>query len=404
MSSGASDATGSGDAAVSGFGAHLLVASAVAAGRSATAVTALTGLGIEDAEQLVAVSAVPGLEGDLRQALGVDDEAWRALLDSARAAVPAERAELLSRPTTVADLGLGVREPTPEIVAAAEASAAGAARSAVPAAAPPSAVNLIPFLPPIRNQASRGTCVSFTLTALNEYVLRRRGQDEDLSEQHLYDEIKRVDGAPDGCGTWQSKAVLALRDRGQCREAVWPYDPNPPCNNHGTRPAQARPDGLRHRLVTHAVATRVVAAYKAELARQRPVTLSIPVYDSWYRSAETRRSGRITMRLGNEASVGGHAVCLVGHQDTASGPGGGYFLVRNSWSTSWAAQSPYGPGYGTIPYQYVANEAWEAYSAAVPGVGGAGEEADADERAAGGTGTSVVIDVGPHVRIRIESN
>jgi C1A family cysteine protease len=403
MSTDATDAAdGNGDATVSGFGGHLMTAQAAGGRRAATELTALSELGIEDAEQLVAVSSIPGLDSDLQQALGLDDASYQAMLDSARQAIPTERMQLLSQPTSVADLGLGVREPTPEIVAAAEASAGDAADAAAAAVQLPAAVNLIPHMPPIRNQAGRGTCVAFTLTALNEYVLGRRGVVRDLSEQDLYYEIKLIDGAPTGCGTWQSRAVLALRDRGECRESIWPYDPNPPCNNHGARPAQARPDGLNHRLNAYAVSTRNVAAYKTELARQRPVTLSFAVYNSWHQSAETRRSGRITMRLGNEASVGGHAVCLVGYQDTPHSPGGGYFIVRNSWNTTWAYQSPYGAGHGTIPYQYIANEAWEAYSAAVPGVGGA-DETDGDEQARE-TSASVDIQVGSSIRIRIESS
>ncbi len=404
MSSEATDAAGSGDATVSGFGGHLMTAQAVGAREAATEITALTELGIEDAEQLVAVSSIPGLDSDLQQALGLDDASYEAMLNSARNAIPAERSQMLSQPTSVADLGLGVMEPTPEIIAAAEASAAEAVYAAAEAVQLPAAVNLVPHMPPIRNQASRGTCVAFTLTALNEYVLRRRGLTRDLSEQHLYYEIKLIDGAPTGCGTWQSKAILALRDRGECREAIWPYNPNPPCNNHGARPAQARPDGLNYRLNAYAVSTRNVAAYKTELARQRPVTLSFAVYNSWYQSAETRRSGRITMRVGSEPSVGGHAVCLVGYQDTPHSPGGGYFIVRNSWNTTWAYQSPYGAGYGTVPYQYIANEAWEAYSAAVPGVGDVGDEADSDGQIKEEKSASVVIEVGSNIKIRLESS
>jgi C1A family cysteine protease len=106
-----------------------------------------------------------------------------------------------------------------------------------------------------------------------------------------------------------------------------------------------------------------VLAYKEHMSQQQPVTLSIPVYNSWYQSAETRRSGRITLRVGNEPSVGGHAVLLAGYQDAPSSPGGGYFIVRNSWGLTWGSQCPYGAGYGTIPYQYIINDAWEAVTA-----------------------------------------
>jgi hypothetical protein len=389
-----------GTTAVSGFGGHVLSTEAVGAGVSDTAATTLGELGVTDAEQLVAISAIPGLAGDLQDALDLDEPAYRGLLDAALGVLPADRSALVSQPTTVADLGLGVREPTAEMVAAAEATSYATGDDGAAAAQLPAAVSLTSMMPPIRNQAARGTCVAFALTALHEYVLRRRAVVRDLSEQDAYAETKLIDGSPNGCGTWQAKAVLALRDRGQCREAIWPYNPNPPCNNHGARPAQARPDGLGNRLTTYAVATRSVAAYKAELARQRPVTLSIPVYDSWYRSAETRRSGRITMRIGQEQQAGGHAVCLVGYQDAVGSPGGGYFVVRNSWSTTWAYQSPYGAGYGTIPYQYIADEAWEAFSAAVPGLG---DETDGGEESAARSETSVVIQVGSDVTITIES-
>ena len=309
-----------------------------------------------------------------------------------------QRAELTAYPAP-ADLGLGVRPPTDEMLAAAASTALDYTYADEAAAAVPAAVNLISSMPPIRNQAARGTCVAFALTALNEYVLRRRGIVRDLSEQHLYYEIKLIGGSPSECGTYQSKAVNALSQRGECTESIWPYDPNTPCNNHGTRPDQARPSGLDNRLTTYAVAARRVADYKTELARQRPVTLSIPVYNSWYRSAETRRSGRITMRIGNERPDGGHAVCLVGYQDSPSAPGGGYFILRNSWgTTNWAYQSPYGGGYGTIP-----NEAWEAYSAVVPVV--AEEPGDLGREHIRGEGkkSAVTIQAGSNVSVRIES-
>lgn len=363
----------------------------------------LMALGFADAEQLVAAVAVPGVQEQFRDELGVTADTFDSFVDTARKALPPQRAELTAHPAP-SDLGLGVAPPTDEMIAAAAATADTEA-SAVAAAAVPAAVNLISLMPPIRSQAGRGTCVSFTLTALNEYVRGRLGVPRDLSEQHLYYEIKLIDGSPGQCGTYQSKAVNALKQRGQCPEQIWPYDPNPPCNNHGTRPDQSRPAGLDYRLTAYAVSTRSVTDYKAQLAQQRPVTLSIPVWNSWYQSAETRRSGRITMRVGNEPQAGGHAVILVGYQDAPTAPGGGYFIVRNSWgTTSWAYQSPYGGGYGTIPYQYISNDAWEAYSAAVPTVAEA-----ADHRGQGQVGgvrgqATVTIQAGSNVTITVQSD
>ena len=104
------------------------------------------------------------------------------------------------------------------------------------------------------------------------------------------------------------------------------------------------------------------------------------------------------MRIGSEPAVGGHAVCLVGYQDNPASPGGGWFIVRNSWSTNWASQSPYGAGYGTIPYQYIANDATEAFTAAVPGM--MGDEAVSEAETEGKPST-VTIEVGRNVKITI---
>jgi hypothetical protein len=386
----AEKAKSNGEPEVSGFGGHRIASATTQATLVAAAAPAgsLSTLWFEDAEQLVAASAVPGLDTELKDALGLSDADYQAIVDTARQLLPPDRLGLVSTPTSTADLHLGALEPPDDM---------REEPVAVAAAVLPGSVNLIPGMPPIRNQASRGTCVSFTMTAMNEYFLRRNSVVEDLSEQHLYAETKAIDGAPNQCGTFQAKAAIVLRQRGECRESVWPYNPNPPCNNHGVRPPQARPDGLHYGLNTHTVPTNDMAAYKAELAQSNPVGLSIPVYNSWYASAETRRSGRITMRVGNEQRVGGHAVLLVGYQDTPDSPGGGYFLVRNHWSTTWAYQSPYGAGYGTIPYQYITNDAWEAFAADLP-VG----STEAQEETARPS-SSVVITVGPDITITINS-
>lgn len=400
---------------ISGFGGHLLfaddgggapLAEAGLESRRGGLAATLASLGIRDAEQLLSLASMPRLQDELRAALDLRDDEFYDVVERAASVLPESRRVLVSRPGE-RDVGLGVLPPTPEILAAAESSVA-TAESGLEArvAALPASVNLIPFMSPIRDQKARGTCVSFTLTALNEYILRRAGLTRDLSEQHLYYEIKLIDGEPAQCGTFQRKAVAALLNRGQCREITWPYNPNEPCNNHGALPSRARFEGQNFRLRTVEVPARSVSAYKNHLAAQRPVTVSVPVYDSWF-TAEVRRSGRFTMRVGSEPVTGGHAVCLVGYQDTPSSPGGGYFIVRNSWNTTWAYESPYGGGYGTIPYQYITNDAWEAFTAnlTVATDQDGGEEGGEDGGGPQpGTGkTTVTINVAPKIKITITS-
>jgi C1A family cysteine protease len=72
------------------------------------------------------------------------------------------------------------------------------------------------------------------------------------------------------------------------------------------------------------------------------------------------------MPIGGERDVGGHCVCIVGYQDDGANtvtetPGGGFFILRNSWGTVWGHDCAFGAGYGTIPYAYIAAYNWEAY-------------------------------------------
>src|ERR1041384_4040178 len=221
----------------------------------------LLSLGIEDAEQLVAVASIPEVKEELAATFGLKKQAFQTLLKNVKNLLPEDRAELVSTPAPK-EFGLGVLIPPPEMIESAEMSAMSVEGSLETAVSLPNSVNLIPYMSPIRNQGPRGTCVAYSLTALNEYILRRQNIVQNLSEQHLYYETKLIDGSPAVCGTWQVKAVIALRGRGQSREQIWPYNPNLPCNNHGQLPAQARPDRLRYRRSTITVPACSVTDYK----------------------------------------------------------------------------------------------------------------------------------------------
>ena len=316
--------------------------------------SALAGIGVTDAEQVLGIAAVPDAKDQLATTLGIESKALDDLLKRLRTAVPPQRRAVVEE-AAPADLDLGaLRPPEEELERSLDLPSRSVALAQLPAS-----VNWIRELPPVRNPAGRGTCVSFTLTAVQEFV--ETGQD--FSEQHLYYETKLIDGAANACGTWQSKAAEALQQVGQCRESVWPYNPTSACNDHGPLPSNARPDAAGHKLTCQGLNPRDVDAIKQALSDHGLVGISIPVYNSWYQSASTRLTGRITMPLSGEPEVGGHAVALVGYQDDATAPGGGTFILRNSWSTSWASQSPFGAGYGTIPYGYLSAYNWEAYTA-----------------------------------------
>lgn len=87
------------------------------------------------------------------------------------------------------------------------------------------------------------------------------------------------------------------------------------------------------------------------------------------------------MKLGLLDTVAGyHAMCVVGYADNAyliehgfaEEPGGGAYLVRNSWGPNWARNNPLAKlfggeaGYALMPYAYLENYCFEAYTATLP--------------------------------------
>jgi hypothetical protein len=316
-------------------------------------VEALAALGFFDAEQLLGAASVEGVSEHFAAALNVSGADLNVTLEAARQVVDSPPAAL--NPEELPPLG--ALAPTDAIKAEIAKSATIPAK---PPALPPS-VNHIALMGPIRDQSARGTCVAFADTAVHELHRRSLGKIEDLSEQFLYHETKKIDGNG-GCGTWQIKAVQVLQALGECSEDLWSYNGQPPCNNNGVEPPNARADAANRKCQPVILGPKDVQSAKTLLAAGNAVGFSIPVYDSWYRSPVVARTGRLTMRINNEPSAGGHAMCFVGYADDPTQPGGGYFILRNSWGPQWASASTYGAGYGTIPYAYISNDGWELVS------------------------------------------
>lgn len=234
----------------------------------------------------------------------------------------------------------------------------------------PGAVRLMNRMPPVRDQGERGSCVAFGTVALREFLV---GGGDDLSEQFLYWACKELDGHP-GPGTFIHTAMSALAQYGVCLESAWPYTPRPSGKEGQGPPPPGALEGARAFCLesTRTVEPNLVLHYKYVLAGDdgkngMPITFGTLVFNSWYMSPETHRTGKITLPLPGEFPAGGHAWCVVGYVDDASVPGGGYFIVRNSWGAAWAAESPEAAGHALMPYAYVEAFAAEAYTGPADG-------------------------------------
>ena len=229
----------------------------------------------------------------------------------------------------------------------------------------PSEVDLRDKMPKVRSQGGRGTCVAHAAAAVREYLIGDAGNDADLSEQFLYWVCKQRDGRPTGEGTYIKIAMRALKDLGVCPEQVWHYNPHPVVNDEGQGPppANATSEAAAFRVkAVQELHARWVNTLKRVLAKGKPIAFSVPVFESWQRPYGYR-VGDIRLPLPGEKVLGGHAMCMVGYVDDADVPGGGYFLVRNSWGEQFGYYGEVAPGYCRLPYEYVRRNGWEAFTA-----------------------------------------
>jgi hypothetical protein len=341
------------------FGSRLKDASAL----SKEHTEKLERLAITTFEQVIALCAVKGGKEGLALHLGVSPSALGELVQGLKKHMSGRSIAAMEEPYAFT-FSFGALEPPLEK----RLSGIGPFEASIPIASLPTSVNYVSRMPGVRNQGQRGTCVAFACTALNEDFHRSAlGSSANLSEQCLYMRCKEVDGNPSAEGTNVSVGMDCLVKFGQSSESCEPYNPNPPTNQPGAHPQCCALESPKWKIPQSIqLNAKSVNDIKAALALGKVVAFSIPVFHSWYDSAAVAMTGDLTMPLPQEQAFAGHAMLFVGYQDEPSTPGGGYFILRNSWGTTWAPHSAYTPGYGTIPYQYMADQGWEAFATDLP--------------------------------------
>src|SRR5579859_3685584 len=213
-----------------------------------------------------------------------------------------------------------------------------------------------------RNQGERNTCVAFALAAMVEQIT---GQPDFLSPQFIYWACKQEDGLLGDIGTRPDTGISVIQKLGVCAESVWRYDPMPNERNPGQGPPPASAAAeARTRRATGAtqLPARDVLQIKATIAQGNSVMIGMIVSEQWTTTWQARTLGRVRKPLPGEAPMGGHAMLAVGYRDDDNAPGGGYFIVRNSWGDVWGRENPDGAGYGHIPYQLIAEQNMVAFA------------------------------------------
>ena len=204
----------------------------------------------------------------------------------------------------------------------------------------------------IKNQGQQGSCLSFTLTSIFEYMMKVSKQEDcDLSEAFLYYNARNLDeneSVNNDNGSRFHPSIESLSKYGIALEKYWPYNDSV----YNTRPSdEAYKDAATRKLIKALNVERSVDAVKSALADGYPVAASFTLYPSFnqngaYIQMPTEEEIENANNVEQENEMyrhARHAMTIVGFSDDLQ-----MFLVRNSWGEDWGDK-----GYCYIPYAYV---------------------------------------------------
>ncbi len=216
---------------------------------------------------------------------------------------------------------------------------------ALRAALPPS-IDYTSQMSPVGQQGWEGTCVAFAcVDGMKEYQDKKEYKEyKDQSVRYVYNHAKEIDGAPDEEGTYIRCAMKILLEKGVCYESCWPYMPGVSGEPCADADKQAEPFKIdRYSRIDS------IQAMKESLVANGPFALGIICFNGIYNAP----GGVVPMPAEGEDYIGGHAVCVVGYDDTKQ-----RFKIKNSWGPMWGEA-----GYGYLSYDYVNAYILDAWSA-----------------------------------------
>lgn len=211
----------------------------------------------------------------------------------------------------------------------------------VPQVELPKIVDLRNNCPSIYDQGQIGSCTANAMGGVFQFEqMKQQIPNFVPSRLFIYYNTRSLEGTiNEDAGATLRNTMKTMVNVGVCPEKMWGYNkcfkrkPSDDCYIE----AQYN-QVLEYLRVTHSMYD-----IRYTLAQGFPVAFGMMLYDS-FMSESAARTGKIPMpNLQTESSLGGHAVMLVGYNDTIR-----EFIVRNSWGTNWGDR-----GYFYLPYEYI---------------------------------------------------
>jgi len=203
-------------------------------------------------------------------------------------------------------------------------------------------VDLRPFCTTIEDQGNLGSCTGQAIAGAIEYLNKKNGKINDVSRLFIYYWERVMLGTVNyDSGAYIRDGIKSFFRYGAPVERLWPYI----ISRFRNKPTiAAMNDGARRRVMLYERATDFNAVKNA-LSNGFPVTIGFYVYTSFMSRTVSTTGMMPYPNTARERFLGGHAVLLVGYDDTTQ-----RFIARNSWGSRWGDS-----GYFYMPYQVIQN-------------------------------------------------
>jgi hypothetical protein len=217
------------------------------------------------------------------------------------------------------------------------------------ASAVPSSHSLLEFAPPVQNQGSTPSCISWATAYAGMTMVKRIEQGtldvKPFSAMNLYNRVRPYDKLYDcNAGSMFSSNILLAKSKGVKFDEEYPEY----CENLSSNLAYT------NKLYNYEDLTITAWNIKYAVARNRPVMIGMKMYSGEYWGTMSYHETGIWDGSHTGNLEWNHGMLVIGYDDNIAG---GAFLVMNSWGTDFGKD-----GYFWLKYKNVSKELVCAYA------------------------------------------